>query len=343
MKNIDKETTTKIIPIVENAKKIVITGHINPDGDAIGASLALFHYLNDQKKTITVIMPNNFPPCFDWMSGSSEIITYSNDKKKANQAIENADIIFSVDYNELSRVEKMGKMIKKSAATKILIDHHPNPDSFADFILSDTSLSSASELMYDFIQELNNNNPLSKTIAECLFTGIMTDTGGFQHNSSKANTYRIVANLIDFGVNKEEITDNVYNNFSEDRMHFIGYALDQKMTVLPEFNTAYLAITKEEQERYNYENGDSEGLVNFPLSIKNIAFSVLFIEKEDCIKASFRSKGTFNTNQFARNHFNGGGHRNASGGKNYDSMKSTIEFFIENLHAHKEELQIQES
>lgn len=313
------------------SESIVITTHRMPDGDAVGSSLGLYNLLRKKGCNVTVIMPDNYPEYLHWLKGDDEVVIFSANKDKAIQIIKNADIIFCLDYNDLSRIEKLEPYIKSSCAKKIIIDHHPDPTDFADYIISDTTVSSAAELIYEFIIKAGYDDLIDEPIAECLFVGIMTDTGSFTYNSFDPRTYEIIARLLSYGIDKNKIYSNVYDNFSEDRMRLLGYCLDKKMVVIPEYRTAYISITKKELKKYKFITGDSEGFVNYPLSVKGILFSAIFIEKDDRVKTSFRSKGNFEVNKFAEKHFNGGGHKNAAGGETPLPLEAAIKKFTELL------------
>ncbi len=322
--NLIKSISTEI----DNAKNIVITGHTNPDGDAVGASLALYHVLKKSIANVRVIMPNGIPRFLRWLPNCEEIIFYEHNEEECSDLIKNADIIFSLDYNELSRLEEMGENLKNSKAKKIIIDHHPSPSNFADYIISDTSVSSASELIFEFIYMINKESHIDINVAESIFTGILTDTGAFSFNSSEHRTFEIVGELLKYGINKNEIISNVYSNFSEDRMRLQGFVLSKKMKVFHEHSSAYISLTKDDISNFKFAMADTDGFVNLPLSIKGIKFTVFFFEKTKYIKLSLRSRGDFDVNKFARKHFNGGGHKNAAGGKSYMTMEETIEKFV---------------
>ncbi len=330
------EGTVKRLNI--RGKKIAILIHINPDGDALGSSLALNRLFINLGHTCMVISPNDFPDFLKWMPGASDICLLNRNFEQAEDFLKKADMIFVVDCNELRRIIRLQEIYNESAAFKVMIDHHPEPDLQVNCMLSDTSASSTAELTYRFIRETGLSPYLDKDVAACLFTGIMTDTGCFSHNSSRRETYEAVATLLDFGIDKDAIYDSIYNNYSEHRMHLLGFGLHEKMIVLPEYRLAYIVLTKEELTRFNYQVGDTEGFVNYPLSIKGICFSVLFMQNSDRIKISFRSKGTFPVNDLARKYFNGGGHLNAAGGESFTTMEETLERFRGVLPLYKEEL-----
>jgi len=327
VKSIPKKLISEIKKHLSDSGKIIVLTHKNPDGDAIGSMLGLYHYLRNKKYEVTAITPDEYPEFLQWMPGSSDIIRFSKDKKRCIKAIKEADIIFNLDFNTSDRLGGMESYVLSSTSIKILIDHHPSPSAFSDYIISETTASSAAELIFLFIKALDGKSHWTKQIAECLFTGIMTDTGCFSYNSSAGDTYRIVAELLDTGINKDDIFSKVYNNFSDNRMRLLGYVLDKKMVVNQDYKTAYISLTRKELKEYKFTFGDSEGFVNYPLSIKGIIFSALFIEKNKFIKISFRSKGNFPANIFSEKHFDGGGHLNAAGGESYESLSATISKF----------------
>ena len=314
----------KIIKALENANKIVITAHKSPDGDAIGSSLALFHYLNKLDKNVTVIVPDAFPVFLNWMEGSDKILLYDKETVVADKVIDSAEVIFSLDYNGLNRIGDLRNPIEKSSAVKIVIDHHQDPQDFADHYFVDTECCSTAQLIYEFIEKLEDLDKLDKTIGECIYCGIMTDTGSFRYPSTRSKTHRIIARFIDLGVNGSKIHQEVFDTYSEERLRLLGYALTEKMKVFPEYNAAYISLTQEELKRFSFKNGDAEGLVNYPLSIKGIKFTALITEKEGYVSLSFRSKDDFYVNKIANEHFNGGGHIYAAGGMLETSLEDAI-------------------
>ncbi len=301
---------------IDKAKKIAVLGHHHPDGDSMGGSGAVYTFLKNMGKEVGLLMPSQFSPSLAWMPNVGEIIRYDLDKNAFEKSINEADLVFCVDYNEAGRTGAAEAVLKNSPATKIVLDHHPNSGSYGNYIICETSVSSASEVVYEVLSKLNNAEKyICKTVAENLFTGIMTDTICFSVNSSRPRTFEIAAKLLKFGLDKDKIYGNVNFNFSEQRMRLMGFILDSKMNILPEYNLAYAVLSLKDQEKYNYKHGDAEGLVNLPLSIKGVDASVLFIEKEDYVKLSLRSTNDFDVNKLARLHFNGGGHQRAAGGK----------------------------
>ena len=335
----NKSDLKKIKSLLQKpSKRIVIITHINPDGDAMGSSLALFNILINMGHKTDVITPNDYPGFLHWLPGNNNVLVYSGNEEIALKKIMEAEIIFSIDFNDLKRIKQFSKSVKDTGAYKVMIDHHPDPVYFADCIINDINVSSTAELVHRFIVNLGFQKYINTEAATCLFTGIMADTGCFSYNSSNKNTYLAIADLLDYGFNKDEIYYRLYDNFTTDRMRLLGYTLNEKMEILPEFNTAIISLNKKELAKYKFQTGDSEGFVNYPLSIKNICFSALFIERDAHIKVSFRSKGNFAVNEFSEKHFNGGGHLNAAGGESYTTMEKTLEKFKKLLPAYKEKL-----
>ena len=308
----------------ERADKIVIVTHVSPDGDAIGSSLGLCHFLESQEKTVNVIVPNAFPDFLRWMPGAKDIIRYDKYAEFAGKLLNEADVICCLDFNALSRIDAMADAVAQSPARKMMIDHHLHPESFCRIIISHPEISSTSELVFRLICRLGYFEDITKEGAECIYTGMMTDTGGFTYNSNNREIYFIISELLSKGIDKDEIYRKVYNTYSEGRLRLMGYVLYDKMQVFPQFNSALIWLTKEEQRKFQYIKGDTEGFVNIPLSIKNI------------IKISLRSVGTFPCNKVAAEFFNGGGHLNASGGEFYGTMEEAIELFKQALVKYEE-------
>lgn len=319
---------SKLFSVSDN---ILLISHINPDGDAIGSQLALYHYLKTSGKNVNLLSPNYLQNFLKWMDGADLINIYISDRKKCRKLIEEADLIIMLDFNQSNRLGEAEDLVVKSHARKIIIDHHLYPANFTDLVISEPSMCSTSELIHELLCEMNGVQLIAKPYAEALYVGIITDTGNFEHGSYSSRTFRIVADLIDTGIEKEKILNLIYNNFSSDRIKLQGFALNQRMVVIPEYKTAYIYLTKEDLLSYNHVKGDTEGFVNLPLSIKGIHFSALFIEKDNFIKLSFRSKGRFPSNEFAYQYFSGGGHLNAAGGEYTDSLDNTIKYFLKVL------------
>jgi bifunctional oligoribonuclease and PAP phosphatase NrnA len=317
--------------LLATPKKIAIIPHRNPDGDAMGSTLALYHFLRKNDHEATVISPNEFPDFLAWLPGSETVQIFEKDKENCTKILEEADIIFTLDFNAFHRVGEMEKVLEVLNTTYIMIDHHQKPDDYATYMYSNTSIGSTCEMIYNFIYYLNQKDQIDKTIGTCIYTGILTDSGSFRFPNTTGNTHRIVAELIDLGVENTAIPNLLFDNSSYNRLQLLGKAL-QNLKVIPEHKTSYITLTQEELNSFNFVKGDTEGIVNYGLSIKGIQFTAIFIENKDekIIKISFRSQGGFDVNEFARAHFNGGGHRNAAGGKSEVSMAETIAKF-ENL------------
>ncbi len=319
----------KIISLIEKAERIVILSHKNPDGDAMGSSLGLYHFLDSKERDVRVIVPTEYAEFLHWLPGNESVIIYKKEPEVAREFVDKADLIFSLDFNDLKRLGKLGEIVEgNKTASRILIDHHPDPKHFCDVEFSTVYVSSTAELVYHLIQRIDDQAMNNKDIRECLYVGIMTDTGCFSFNSSNPSTFLTVAHLLKSGINKDSIYDRIYNNFSAGRMKLMGYCLDHKMVILPEYHTAYISLSKKEMKEYDFKIGDSEGFVNLPLSIEGIRFSALFIEKSGHTKISFRSNGNFPANKFSSNHFGGGGHLNAAGGESLKSLEDSIKFFV---------------
>lgn len=314
--------------------KIVIITHYNPDGDAIGSSLGLKHFLKQKGLDAEVIVPNDFPKFLKWMPESKKIIIADYKRKQAGEAIYHADVIFILDFNASHRSGNLvGPWIEKAKAKKILIDHHQQPDQF-DFVYSDVTIPATSQMVYHFIQQLNEEEKVNKEIAECLYTGIMTDTGGFRFRSTSATTHRIVADLIEKGAEPSMITSNTLDTNTVSRLHLLSLILG-RIEVVKDGKVAILWLKRDELKEFGFQKGDTEGFVNYGLSIMGTQVSAFFMEDlyEDFIKISFRSKDQVDVNQFSRNYFNGGGHINAAGGKYMKSIEETIEDFKEKIEA----------
>ena len=317
----------------ERAEKIVIVSHVSPDGDAIGSSLGLYHFLTSQEKTVNVIVPNAFPEFLHWMPGAKEVIVYDKYKEYADKLINEADVLCCLDFNVLSRIDEMEEVVRNTTARKMMVDHHLYPGDFCRITISHPEISSTSELVFRLICQLGNFSDITKEGAECIYTGMMTDTGGFTYNSNDREIYYIISELLSKGIDKDEIYRKVFNTHSEGRLRLMGYVLYDKMQVFPEFNSALIWLDASEQKRFQYKKGDTEGFVNIPLSIKDVRFSVFLREdtEKKMNKVSLRSVGTFPCNKVASECFNGGGHLNASGGEFYGPMEEAINLFKQAL------------
>lgn len=320
---------------IKNAENIIIIPHYNPDGDAIGSALSMYHILKNYGKNVKVVSPTQFPEFLKWMPDANKIKVLGEKTKSDPDIFKDSDLLICVDFNALKRIDELAERFSKSTAYKILIDHHPNPDNFVDLCFSDTSYSSTAEFIYELIENSFLAEYANKDIATCLYVGIMTDTGCFNFNSSNPNTFRVVSELLKLGMEKDLIFDKVYNSFSINRMKFMGHVISNRMVVIPELKTSYIYITAQDRKDFNEKFGDTENFVNIPLSIKGIYFSAIFIERENFIKISFRSKGTFSVNDFSKKHFNGGGHINAAGGESHVSLQETTENFVNILQSYE--------
>lgn len=321
-------------------KKVVITTHHKPDADALGSSLGMAGYLKKTGHSVTVITPTDYPSFLSWMTGNSEVIVFNEgNEEKSAALVEEADLIFCLDFSALGRINELGELVRKSAAEKVLVDHHLEPEDFARYTFWSTDASSTAELAYQLIVDMGGRELVDKDIAEALYAGIMTDTGSFKHPSTTEQTHRVVAELIGRGTDVHRVSKLVYDNNSIDKLRFIGYALSEKLQFLPEYNTAFIAITAEELKRFNSRTGDTEGLVNYALSIEGVVLAALLIDRTEAVKISFRSVGQFSVNTFARENFEGGGHRNAAGGKSDLPLDETVEKFLALLPKYKEQLQ----
>lgn len=325
MNEIDISTVQELL---SSPKKIAIIPHRSPDGDAMGSTLALYHFLLKLNHQPVVIAPNDFPNFLAWLPSTQTVLVYENDKINCSKIINEADLVFTLDFNALHRIGEMEQVLNKLTVPIIMIDHHQKPDSYATVTYSDTSIGSTCEMIYNFISYLGKTDLLDKTIGTCIYTGIMTDSGSFRFPSTTSKTHKVVAELIDLGIENSDIHNQVFDANSYNRLQLLGRAL-QNMKIIPERKTAYISLSQKELDEFHYVKGDTEGVVNYGLSIKGIHFAAIFIEHRDenIIKISFRSQGSFDVNQFARDHFQGGGHINAAGGKSYDTLAHAINKF----------------
>jgi len=320
------------------SKKIVIVPHYNPDGDAIGSALGLYIVLKKYGKNVSVISPTIYPDFLKWLPENNAIRVLGKKTENDPSIFEGADMLIGVDFNALSRIENINKRFADSKAFKVLIDHHPNPENFTDILISDTSYSSTAELVFEIIEATFLHEHFNRDAATCLYTGLMTDTGSFSFNSSTPNTFRVVGELMKTGVEKDRVYDKVYNSFSADRMRFMGHVMLNRMIVIPELKTGYIYISAQDRKEFKEQFGDTENFVNIPLGIKGVVFSAIFIERDNFIKISFRSKGSFNVNKFSSAHFSGGGHINAAGGESHESLQETLKNFVTILQTYSAEL-----
>lgn len=327
--------------LLADTKEIVVVPHRNPDGDAYGSCLAIYHYLKKNGHSVTVISPNDAPEFLKWLPGVEDIIIFEEAQAKATEALNKADLVFILDFNALHRVgAAMQQVLEKINVDYIMIDHHEQPEVFASITYSNSFMSSTCEMVYHLFDELKVLNQLDAAMATCLYTGILTDTGSFKYLSTTKTTMNIAAELMAAGIDHTRIHNNLYDTNSYNRLQLLGTALKNLRTI-NDCKTAYITLSQQEMSRHNFKKGDTEGFVNYGLSLKGIVLAVIFIEdqKQGIIKMSFRSKGKFSVNQFARDHFNGGGHDNAAGGRSELSLKETVAKFLEIVPQYKSELQ----
>lgn len=319
---------TEVYPLLATPAKIAVTTHQKPDPDAMGSSLALCHLLRQLGHSVTVVSPTNWADFLKWMPGAGEVIDFEANREKATQALKEAEWVFCLDYNHFDRTKNLAPLLRELNATKVLVDHHQQPDTAAfQYGISNTGKSSTCEMIYDFIVEGGWSGMITLDMASCLYSGVIGDTGSFRFKATKASVHRMVAHLKDLGLNHTEIHEALYDNFLENRLRFIGHVLSNRMEVFYEYNAALISITKGDLLRFNIKTGDTEGLVNYPLSIQGIKFAGLVIDRDEERKWSFRSKGDFDVNTFARLHFEGGGHFNAAGGRSSDALDVTAHKF----------------
>jgi phosphoesterase RecJ-like protein len=314
---------------LKTAKNVLLLPHANPDGDTIGSVLAFAHLLKKMGKTIAVYTTPQVPEFLKWLPDARQIVEINNNNAQTiiEDSFSNYDLIIGLDWSANNRLRLLSKAFTNAKCYKILIDHHPNPDPIADLILCEPNYSSTTEFVFDLISNSELFPLVDTTFASCIYCGMMTDTGSFSYNSTNPNSYKILSELLKFGIEKDKIYSNVYENFTINRMRFMGHVMLNRMVVNTELKTAYIYITSEDRKRFKEQFGDTENFVNIPLQIRGIYFSAIFIERDNFIKISFRSKGTFPVNDFSCKHYNGGGHTNASGGESFKSLKDTIEEF----------------
>ena len=326
----------KIKRLLSDKRKIVIIPHKNPDGDAIGSSTALKYYLDNFNHNVDIISPNKFPEFLKWMDPNNIIKIFDEDEKYSQKIID-AELIFTLDFNNLVRISGMKEYVEKSNAKIIMIDHHEEPSNYADFMYSEPKMSSTCEMIYHFIEKMGDVDKIDKNISRSLYAGIMTDTGSFKFPSTTELTHLVISNLLKTGISHSDIHNHIYDNNKFERVQLLSFALS-KIKIIENLNTCYISLSQKELNKFNYEKGDTEGIVNYGLSIKNIKFAVIFMENsnDNVIRISLRSRGDFDVNQFSKNIFGGGGHKNAAGAISKKSLENTISYFLESLKNYKE-------
>ncbi|MCH8903165.1 MAG: bifunctional oligoribonuclease/PAP phosphatase NrnA [Bacteroidetes bacterium] len=338
------ERLDELKEILKKPRRIVITMHQKPDGDALGSALGLHNYLIKKGHDSTVVTPTDYPQFLKWMPGNDSVVDYEKDPEKSVKTVEAAEIIFCLDFNKLNRLGGLFESVEASDAKIVMIDHHLDPDDYDDFRMSVPTASSTAELIYDLILLFGDESFIDLDIAECLYSGIMTDTGSFRFNSTTPKVHMIAAELLKKGVDLNKVHGNIMDTFSEARMRFFGYCIKEKLTILPEYRMAYIAVSAEEIRKYYLKTGDTEGLVNYPLSLDNVKFAALIIDrtlpgsKETLIKLSLRSTGSFSVYEITHKYFNGGGHKNAAGGISSLSLEDTLKKLLDLLPQYKEQL-----
>ncbi|MCU0383133.1 MAG: bifunctional oligoribonuclease/PAP phosphatase NrnA [Cyclobacteriaceae bacterium] len=336
------ENLSEFNALLASPKNVVVTTHFKPDADALGSSLGLAGYLKKKGHSVQVITPSDYPDFLAWMPGNDSVLAFSADKpaiaEKVRKHIADADVIFCLDFSSLSRIYDLTEPVKGSKAVKVMVDHHLEPENFAAFTQWDVTAASTAQLVYRLICEVGDKQVIDENIASCLYAGLMTDTGGFRHNNTRRDEFLIAAELVALGANPSKISRLVYETNSVERLRLMGFVLQEKLVVLPEYNTAYITITDDELKRFGSQTGDTEGLVNYALSVKNVRMAALMYKRKNDVKLSFRSLEDFSVSELARTHFEGGGHKNAAGGQSALSLEQTLEKFLSLLPYYKEQL-----
>lgn len=328
-----KQNLQEVFNLLTSKKNIVIMGHKSPDGDSVGSCLALHHYLAVKGINSTVMMPDQFPSFLNWMEGADDMLIYEKNREKSVDVLYHADVIFTLDFNDQNRVgEYAAKHLKKSPATKIMIDHHQAPKSYADFTFSDVKACSTAQLIYEFIEANNDTHLINNTISACIYTGIITDSGSFRFSSTTGKTHLIASKLIENGLDHAQIHEKVYDVNSLERLQLLGYTLNNKLELLPDIGVAIISLTTEEMKTYHTLKGYTDGFVNYALSIQGVNIAVFVKEDTNMVKISFRSKGNIPVNTFSKNYFEGGGHINAAGGKSNLSVDETVKLIKTKMH-----------
>lgn len=334
------QNLNSFIKLLNEPQRVVIVPHINPDADALGSALAMAAVLKKKNHQVQVISPTDYPQFLNWMQGNGEVMVYNQGKEAAaDKIIADAELIFCLDFCSLNRTDKMENSLREAKATKVLIDHHHGKEDFADFENWDTKSAATCELVYQLLVDIDERDLIDKGTAEALYAGVMTDTGSFRHPNTTRHVHQVVAELIELGADVAKVSKLVYDNNSLSRLRFMGFALSERLEVLEQYRTAYFAISAEDLKKFSSQTGDTEGLVNYALSIKGITMAAIIIERDDAVKLSFRSVGDFAVNELAAQHFKGGGHKNAAGGISNQGMQETVDKFLKLLSGYKQQLQ----
>jgi phosphoesterase RecJ-like protein len=333
-----KQLADRANELIANSQSTVIVCHRSPDGDAIGSSLALYLYLKKKGKNVRVVVPDAFPKFLHWMPGKDDIIIFESEPEMATQLVNDCDLIFTLDFNDLSRVGKMSSLLSNHGGPFIMIDHHQSPSDYAEVTISDSDVCSTCQMIFSFIEASGDAELIDADIASCIYSGIVTDTGSFRFSSVDAETHRIAAFLLGKGLDHEMVHRQIYDSNLLDRMRLIGYALSEKLIQFPESKVAYITLSKVELERYNFRPGDTEGLVNQALSLVGVNMAAFIREGNNMIKLSLRSKGQFDVNLFAREFFDGGGHKNAAGGASSETLATVEARFLKAVEQNQDKL-----
>ncbi|GMT44935.1 MAG: exopolyphosphatase [bacterium] len=334
----DPEEIEAVGRLLTVPQKIALISHKNPDGDTIGATLAMMHYLRKKGHEVTALVPNDFPAYYNWLPGADEMIVFDRDARAVRRALGTAQLLFCLDFNSLDRTGNMATDLIKFSGAKIVIDHHLDPSNEFDHYFSVVETSSTGELVFELIEAMGDKALLGQKVALALYTCIMTDTGSFSYNCNHGRTYHIVAALIDLGVDAAKVHKLIYDTYTENRLRLLGFALSSRLLVWNNLHTAVIHLNKDDLKRFDYQVGDAEGLVNYGLSLENVNLAVLLTERDNQIRISFRSKGNFSVNQLARDYFDGGGHKNAAGGSSKTGMENTLGKLKEVLQHYEEKL-----
>ncbi|QRR02274.1 DHH family phosphoesterase [Dyadobacter sandarakinus] len=338
------QSLEELCSFLSNPQKIIVTMHRDPDADALGSSLGWASYLTRKGHEVTVISPTEYAANLKWLSGIEHVMIYekAGEQVKCKRKIEQATLICCLDFSALSRLKDLGRVVADAAAPKLMIDHHLEPEHFAKWMFWDTAAAATAQLVYELVCEMENHAPAEEIfdipMAECLYAGIMTDTGSFRHGNVTPAVHLAVAALMRTGFDSSRVHRMIYDNAPLSRLQFLGYVLSQKLTVLPQFRTAYMVLTEAELQKFNSSTGETEGIVNYGLQVENVVMSAMFIERKGEVKISFRSVGTFSVRDLASAHFSGGGHKNASGGRSEKPVNETLDYFLSILPDYQQEL-----